>query len=592
MTEAEYRAQVDARVRQVVEAMAADASSLWCGHALLATPGDGSRLTPIIKAGLGHSTPGSSGRVSSGTFEVIAAMTMVLRGEGQLEAEAVAHVKEVLTQGILHRDNTENHWLMHYTASLLAAERWPEVKRWGNGLSPEAVRAESMRWILGTIDRTARLGHHEYDSPIYHILHMVCMMALADHAGDPHLRSQAEKVLALFVADLALEYFHGAWAGGHSREGDRQNTWTHSGSISGLQYIYFGGDFDPDLHADGRLGPALTSGYRPPRVFMELAHQRKMAHVVRKTRAPRTIFRHARRDAAPVRKYTYMSPSFALGSTQLGLPGPPAGPIDLVSWDLTWYGPRHDAKVVSNHPHRDPGRMSAFLSETPQTIGDMVALAKPHLMVDDRFCGASPYEQMMQHRGTIVLLHQIPPGDDCPFVNLYLPRSIDWVERDGWILGSVGSFHVGLRLIGAYTWDDLKRGQVDGWMVRLQDPNAGLVLEAAEAADAGDFDAFCGARTSASLDLGGWPEGNRVLVDTTSGDRLEMNYGPAPEYSPGAHRVNGQAIDYGSYPLYDAPGVEAPLGTGRMQFSCEGASLALDFGVDPEKEPIPMRVVG
>ena len=148
---------------------------------------------------------------------------------------------------------------------------WPEVERWGNGLSTAAVHAEASRWILGMIERTARFGHHEYDSPIYHILHMVCMMALADHAREARLRRQAENVLALFVADLALEHFRGTWAGGHSREGDRQNTWTYPGSIAGLHYVYFGGDFDPAVHCDGRLGPALTSRYRPPAVFAEMA---------------------------------------------------------------------------------------------------------------------------------------------------------------------------------------------------------------------------------------------------------------------------------------------------------------------------------
>ncbi|MBT6149766.1 MAG: hypothetical protein HOH74_30280, partial [Gemmatimonadetes bacterium] len=460
MTEAEYRAQVDDRITQVAQVMAHDARSTWDGHALLINGSDSSLLTPIIERSLGHETPGPSPRVSSGTFEIISSMTMLLRAQNP-EAQATEHVRRIITQGVLHRDNTENHWLMHYTTLLLAAERWPEVERWGNGLSTPVVHAEASRWIFGMIERTARFGHHEYDSTIYHILHMVCMMALADHARDEAMRRQAENVLALFVADLALENFHGTWAGGHSREGDRQNTWTYPGSIAGLHYIYFGGEFDPAIHCDSRLGPAISSRYRPPSILAQLANDRDQAHVVRKTRAPRTIFRHAKRDADPVRKYTYMSPSFALGSTQVGLPGPPAGPIDLVSWDLTWLGPRHEAKIVSNHPYRESGRMSAFLSETPQTIGPLVGRSKPHLLTDDRFCGASPYEQMLQHEGAIIILYRIPATDDCPFVNLYLPRSIDWTQQDGWIFGSQGDFHVGIMPLGPSSWIRLRDRQVD-----------------------------------------------------------------------------------------------------------------------------------
>ena len=590
MSESTYHAQVEARIAQVIEVMARDARSTWDGHALIVSGSDDARLSRLLENGLGHMTPGPDARLSSGTFEIITAMTIVMRAEHRVQASAVERVRTVMTQAILHRDNTENHWLMHYTSLLLASERWPEVECWGNGLSTAAVHAESSRWILGMIERTARFGHHEYDSSIYHILHMVCMTALADHARDEEMRRQADNVLALFVADLALEHFHGTWAGGHSREGDRQNTWTYPGSIAGLQYVYFGGDFDPASHCDGRLGPVLSSAYRPPSVFSEIANDRAQAHVVRKTRAPRAIIRHAQQDATPVRKYTYMSPSFALGSTQVGI-APPAGPIDLISWDLTWLGPRHEAKIVSNHPFRDPGRMSAFLSETPQTLGDLVGRAKPQLVTDDRFAGASPYEQMLQHEGTLILLYRIPEADDCPFVNLYLPHSIHWVQRDGWILGTQGDFHIGVRPLGPCAWHRLQDRQVDGWMVRLDGPDTGLVLETVEASRL-DFAAFCEARVRARVDVSGWPHDNRVRVDTTSGDSLQMDYGDGPNREPGVHVINGQRVDYESYGLYAAPGVDAPLNTGRMTFARGDVSLSLDFGIDPQAKPIPMRVIG
>ena len=77
------------------------------------------------------------------------------------------------------------------------------------------MRDEASRWIGGMIERTAVNGHHEYDSTGYHTEHVSPYIALADHAADPHLRHQAKQVLSLLVADMALEYFHGAWAGGH-----------------------------------------------------------------------------------------------------------------------------------------------------------------------------------------------------------------------------------------------------------------------------------------------------------------------------------------------------------------------------------------
>ena len=145
--------------------------------------------------------------------------------------------------------------------------------------------------------------------------------------------------------------------------------------------------------------------------------------------------------------------------------------------------------------------------------------------------------------------------------------------------------------LGPCVWDVLHDQQVDGWVVRLDGPDTGLVLEVCEASRLG-FAAFGEARVRAAVDLTGWPQENRVAVETTTGDRLEMEYGNDPGRQPGAHLVNGEPVDYEAYPLYDARGVEAPLNTGRMRFAHGDTSLSLDFGIDPSSQPIPMRVIG
>ena len=570
---------------------------MWNAHAMLALEPDPAKIVEIVRRGLGKDSAAPGEKMSGGPFHILPAALLLRRWEGQLPDAAVAAIKEFMTRGIHERGNTENHWLMYYTGNLLAAEFWEDEPVWWNGFSPHAVQAEAKRWILGMIERTAVNGHHEYDSPGYHVEHTIPYIGLADHARDPELRDQAAKMLSLLVADMALEYFSGAWAGGHSREGYRQNTWTRSGPIQGLQYAYFGGlEFDPDRHCNGYIAPALTAGYRPPALFADMAWDRDTPHVVRKTKAPRTIYRHVARDAEPVRKYTYMSRSFALGSTQVGLPGAPAGPIDLVSWDLTWNGPDHQAKIVCNHPYRSSGRFSAFLSDLPQRIGRGVGTGKPYLQFPDRLFGASPYERMMQHEGTVILLYRIPADDDAPYVNLYLPKGTIWNEREGWILGDSGDFHVGLRPIGPYSWHQIREANdanimvthgdlIDGYLLRIDSRTPGLILDAVEATDTDGFSTFCARRTRAPLDLNGWPRDRRVAVETIQGQKLEMVY-------DGPHRVDGETIDYESYPLYDAPGVEAPLGSGQMTFRHGSEELELDFGIDPGKPLLPIRVIG
>ena len=599
MDQQTYNVAVDARAQQILDSAHAEGRDrgLWAAHALMPHGPSEEDIVEIIRSGLWRQAECPARELLGGPFEILPCMLFLSRWEAQLPDSAVALIRDFMTEAHLERGNTENHWLMAYTGILLAAERWPKAEFAWSGLSAAAIAAEAKRWIGGIIERTALQGHHEYDSTGYHIEHMTAYIGLYEHVQDEALRAQVEKMLTLLVADMALEYFNGAWAGGHSREGYRQNTWTRLGGIQPLQYLYFGGiDFDPVSHTQGFAIPSVVAGYRPPALFADMAWDRSAAHVVKKTKAPRTIYRQAREDARPVRKYTYMSRHFALGSTQVGLPGNQAGPIDLVSWDLTWDGPNHQATIVCNHPYRSPDRFSAFLNGFPQHIGRAISTDKPYLQWPDRLFGASPYERMLQHEGCVVVLYDIPSSDDHPFVNVFLPNGHAWRERDGWLFADLGTFYVGLQLIGPYEWTAIREANnanilvregdlIEGWLLRIHSGQAGLVLEAVEADQTEGFDAFCAARSALQPDLSQWSSDRRVQVQTTTGHALDIAHG-------GAHRIDGQVVNYDAYPLYEAPGVEAPLGTGKVRFARGDDSVEVDFAIDPQKVLLPMRVIG
>ena len=589
-----YNQGIEARATQLLNSTVQQQRhrSLWTGHALLATGGDPTELITITDKIIG-----TEERPNGGPFEIFPAALLLSRWSHQLPIAISARIEHFFTRGILQRGNTENHWLMYYTGNLLAAQLWPNASTLWNGLPPQVIYDEARRWILGIIERTARLGHHEYDSTRYHVEHMVPYIALADHANDAHLRHQAEQMLALLVADMALEYFHGAWAGGHSREGYRQNTWTQVGPVQGLHYLYFGDeDFAPERHCQAFAVPAFAAAYRPPAVLAAMALDRTTPHVVKKTKAPRNIYRHSNHYATAVHKYTYMSPNFALGSTQLGLPGAPAAPIDLSSWDLTWNGPKHQAKIVCNHPYSAAGRFSAFLSGLPQSIGRAIATDKPYLQYPDRLFGASPYERLMQHQGTLIALYNLPQDDANPYVNLFLPQSLNWQIQHGWLLADAGSFYIAIYPLGLYRWLHIRESNdanimvkegdlINGWLVRLDSYTPGIIIEAVEADTMENFPSYCQQRSGLQPDLAGWPIKNRIAVESHDGTLLEMHY-------DGPHMLAGQVLDYSSYPLYEAPGVKAELNTGRMHFSHNDQSFELDFGIDPDAPLAPMRVIG
>jgi len=579
MTDTAYHRQVDVRAQQLLQACydRGGHRSLWSLHAALACGADRQELVEIAAA---YHEPGP--------FNIIPGIHLLCRWEDRVPAAAAGHIKSMFFDSLQQRGNTENHWLMFYAGNLLAAERWAYEPIFWNGLPPAAMHAEASRWILGTIASMATIGHYEYDSTGYHNEHFVPYLALAEHARDPLIRQQAGKAIHLLLADMALEYFHGAYAGGHGREGN-VNTWTQVGPGQGLNYLYFGDEeFEPERHCQTYATPAAA--FRPPAMLARMALDRDIPHVVRKTKPPRAVYRHVQKTPEAVRKYTWMSRSFALGSTQTGLVEAGAGPIDLTSWDLTWRGPRHQAKICCNHPYRSALRFSAFLPELPQRVGRNVGTRKPYLQVPDRLFGASPYERMTQHEGTIIVLYRIPEEDEAPYVNSFLPNGHTWCEQDGWLFSDLGDFYVGLRPIGPYRWEDIhepgKDGNwIDGWLLRIDDMNAGFVLDAVEQDDAGSFEDFCRVRAAGHLDLTGWPKEGRVSLDSFAGVRLEMDF-------DSAHYIDGARIDYAAYPLFEAPGVYAPLGTGKLSFCHNEDTLELDFDIDPDDPPLPMRVIG
>ena len=375
-----YSDELASRRQAIIADMAPNVSSLFGAPALFAHDAEAAataaRVEDIVTNKFGAQSASPFAVASMGCFDTFGAMFLYCRWHEHMTAATRNHIERIMTQGVHGRGNTENHWLMHYVAQLLAAERFTDTDTWWNGQPREVYQAEATRWILGTIDRTVRIGHHEYDSTDYHGWHVLPMIALADHALDPVVRQRAGDMATLLIADIALEFFKGGWAGGHAREGYRENTWTAVGGAATLLYLYFGGPECGPMQKQHAMGPALTSFYEPPAILAAIADDRSARRIVKKTKAPRNIFRHVDTDATPVRKTTCTSRSFALGTTQTGLPGAPAGPIDLVSWDLTWEGPKHEAKIVSCHPYVDPGRFSAFLSELPQDIGRGVPAAQ------------------------------------------------------------------------------------------------------------------------------------------------------------------------------------------------------------------------
>ena len=85
-----------------------------------------------------------------------------------------------------------------------------------------------------------------------------------------------------------------------------------------------------------------------------------------------------------------------------------------MSWDLTWAGEKHQAKITCNHPFQGPERFSAFLGPHPLNARRAISSDKPYLQSADRLFGASPFERIVQYEGAVLVVYRIPEDDEAP----------------------------------------------------------------------------------------------------------------------------------------------------------------------------------
>lgn len=153
------------------------------------------------------------------------------------------------------------------------------------------------------------------------------LLLLADGSADESIRLQATACLDMIAADWAHESLNGVWGGARLRTLDRLEP--PPGDRIG--FIWFGAEPAEDAIAPAMLHPA-ASGYRPPVSIIRIGAERedRSAYDI-KTR----YFTRDGEETLEGRKYTYVDPSFILGSFCLRDQRVPwqSRPWELIVWD-------------------------------------------------------------------------------------------------------------------------------------------------------------------------------------------------------------------------------------------------------------------
>ncbi|HWC98453.1 MAG TPA: hypothetical protein VG456_16955 [Candidatus Sulfopaludibacter sp.] len=558
--------EFDGRVRTVIEAYAHPKTAGPLGYANIAAklwlhenPAECSRrLEELLAAG-----------PTGDMFWMFPITAVAYLDRGQLTGSARKALRDSFRTYMPYRGDTENHWLLYYTSLYLMAQMWPDQpgEQWYTGKSSAENQREAADWIEKWVHLTTTRGQGEYDSPHYMGLYLLSMSYLAEWATDPAMKKRAVMMLDYLIADYAAENLDGIYVGAHSRVYDNQvvEKWNNVSSDFGWVWFNVGRPLDPP---DGYvIFYALASAYEPPEILKQIATDRSQPYTHYERKRTRNRWRFNDELHGPVYKTTYVRQEYAVSSDQGGI----LQPIQEHSWDVTWKVA--DARGVQNtlfsvQPHSSLYELETYFTFPPDTGISGVVSSKKSYDSPDKFVGGSPYEQLFQEEDSLIALYDIAPGARFPHINGFFSKDLAEVVEDksGWIFARGGDALIACRPLQPYSWRP-----IDGGGRRLMSSylKNGMVVQVAARSEFADMAAFEKAILALPLEfhLEAAPS---VSFESLRHKRLTFTYGQTP-------RVDGAALDYGRWPLFGGPFVEAAVDSEQLVLKYGASRRTLDF---------------
>jgi hypothetical protein len=489
--------------------------------------------------------------------------------QGQLTDSARLALRRSFQSYMPYRGDTENHWLLYYTSLYLMSQMWPGQtgERWFTGKSSTGNLREAEGWINSWVHLTTTRGQGEYDSPHYMGLYFLSMSYLAEWAQDPSMKKRAAMMLDYLMADFAPETLDGIYVGAHSRVYDRQVVEKWNNVSSDFAWLLFGSGYPLDPPDGYVIFYVLASAYEPPEILKRIATDRSHPYTHYELKRTRNRWRFSDTLHGPVYKTTYMRREYAVSSDQGGT----LQPIQEHSWDVTWNAA--DPRGVENtfftlHPYSSLNELQTYFTFPPDVGMADVVSSKKSYDSPDKFVGGSPYEQIFQEQDSVIVLYNIPAGTRFPHINGFFSKDLAELREDvsGWIFARGGDAWIACRPLQPYSWKAIAGGGKRLFSPYLQN---GMVVQVAAKSEFADLDAFRRAILALPLEfkLNPFPS---VQFHSLRGKTLAAAYGETP-------RVNGAPVDYGRWPLFGGPFVEAAVDSEQLTMQYGTMRRTLDF---------------
>jgi hypothetical protein len=498
------------------------------------------------------------------------------------------------------RGDSEANQIRYYAALLLAAQTWPDMAatQWFNGKSSAENWREASAYLLEWMDNLVLSGQTQFDSPELLPAFVACLELLHEYVTDDppfeptnghssatangkknaiNLHTRISMILDLLLIDFALEQIDGMYAGAHSYDTEPAVYSPRQSANAALFWLYFGqGEMKPAMEA---LISAL-SGYSVPEAVYRLATDRDPlgGYVHRERKRVRNQLRNSYERSTSVYKYAYITHNYVLGSLQGGL----LSPMQQHTWDLTYLSPKdpHPTLFVM-HPYYDRRELSAFYVDEPALLADELAKFKGQYNRGDKLVGGSPYEQIFQHRNTLIALYNIPDDVQFGHISGFFSKALqDWNELDAngmshdpeWLFCRAGNTFIAFRPLQEFRINPMP----EGWRFISEYRRNGVILEVSTPEETKSFDEFIRRVLEVSkLEFREENEQIKVKYTTTYGDRMDFVY----DGKTGAveRLLNEFPLKFDNWPIFDNPAIKYDEAKRILQLRDKNKWRALDF---------------
>jgi len=500
---------------------------------------------------------------SGDMFWMFSTIGSYLYGGERMSGQTRAAVRNAWKTYRPYRGDTENHWCLYYASLLLASEQWQNLPgdEWFNGKTSEENYSEAKGYLIHWINLTTTIGQGEFDSPDYFPVFVSAMILLSQFAEEPAIKKRSSMMADYLFADFAAEHLEGQYTGGFSRIYQPAVYKPLASNAAPFAYLYFGKG--EEKSSDFALFAAISS-YRLPEIIYKIATDRSTPYIHREKKRVRNVIRFGSEMNPPVYKYTYMTKDYSIGSLQGGI----LQPIQQHTWGVHFTSGKPYTAIFGLHPCWSGTELGMFFPEEVKQLTQDVSSSKSTYSSPDKWTGGSPYERTFQHKNTLIVLYDIPPGTKSDEIDGLFPANLDerFVDTSGWIISRAGDTYIGWYPLASYKIED------EGVYLRLRSHELqnGYIIEVRSKSETGPFGNFK-EKLRAHIPISKMKQGSvSVRYFSIDGDKMEFMF-------PGKRIFNGTAVDFSRYKLFEGPFLNAGTGSKKLTITYKDKKRVLDF---------------